>query len=78
MGHSLDFAYVSSASPPIIHTSAYDAIQRILVLTGPAGVGKTATIRALSHDLNYEVIEWVMDAEDRWTSGDAGTCPIKL
>lgn len=28
------------------------------LLTGPAGCGKTATIRALSHDMKFEVLEW--------------------
>ena len=28
------------------------------LLTGPAGCGKTATIRALSQDMNFEVLEW--------------------
>ena len=28
------------------------------MLTGPAGCGKTATIRALSQDMNFEVLEW--------------------
>jgi len=31
----------------------------ILVLCGPAGVGKTATVRALAHALGMEVKEWV-------------------
>jgi cell cycle checkpoint protein len=31
----------------------------ILLLTGPAGVGKTATIQALSHDLKFKVQEWI-------------------
>lgn len=28
------------------------------LLTGPAGCGKTATIRALSQDMKFEVLEW--------------------
>ena len=28
------------------------------LLTGPAGCGKTATIRALSQDMNFEILEW--------------------
>ena len=28
------------------------------LLTGPAGCGKTATIRALSRDMEFEVLEW--------------------
>ncbi|KAI0353325.1 hypothetical protein OH77DRAFT_1483691 [Trametes cingulata] len=32
--------------------------RRILVLTGPAGTAKTATIRVLSKELGYEILEW--------------------
>lgn len=28
------------------------------LLTGPAGCGKTATIKALSQDMKFEVLEW--------------------
>jgi ABC-type phosphate/phosphonate transport system ATPase subunit len=32
--------------------------QRILALTGPAGSGKTAVIRALSQELDWDILEW--------------------
>ncbi|KAH9896590.1 Rad17 cell cycle checkpoint protein-domain-containing protein [Cubamyces lactineus] len=32
--------------------------RRVLVLTGPAGTAKTATIRVLARELNYEILEW--------------------
>lgn len=32
--------------------------QRLLILKGPAGTGKTATINALSNELGFEVVEW--------------------
>ncbi|KAJ7211337.1 Rad17 cell cycle checkpoint protein-domain-containing protein [Mycena pura] len=32
--------------------------RRILALTGPAGTGKTATIRVLARELDCEVLEW--------------------
>lgn len=31
----------------------------MLVLTGPPGAGKTATIRALAGELNLDVCEWL-------------------
>ncbi|KAH9060573.1 Rad17-domain-containing protein [Lactarius vividus] len=31
--------------------------RRLLVLTGPAGSGKTATLRVLAHEMNFEIIE---------------------
>ncbi|KAK9384617.1 Rad17 cell cycle checkpoint protein-domain-containing protein [Lipomyces mesembrius] len=32
--------------------------QRALVLAGPAGTSKTATLNALSHEMNFDIIEW--------------------
>ncbi|TGZ80058.1 hypothetical protein EX30DRAFT_372568 [Ascodesmis nigricans] len=32
--------------------------QRLLVLNGPAGSGKTATIEALSKELGFDILEW--------------------
>ena len=32
--------------------------QRILALTGPAGSGKTATVKVLARELGFELIEW--------------------
>ncbi|KAJ7263109.1 Rad17 cell cycle checkpoint protein-domain-containing protein [Mycena rebaudengoi] len=40
--------------------------RRILALTGPAGVAKTATIRVLARELDCEILEW------RNGMGDAG------
>jgi cell cycle checkpoint protein len=34
------------------------AVQRILTLTGPAGTGKTATVKVLAKELGFELIEW--------------------
>lgn len=31
----------------------------MLILTGPAGAGKTATVRYLGHELNISLIEWI-------------------
>lgn len=33
-------------------------VQRILALTGPAGSGKTATIKVLARELGFELMEW--------------------
>ena len=33
-------------------------VQRILALTGPAGSGKTATVKVLARELGFELIEW--------------------
>lgn len=32
--------------------------QRILVLTGPAGSAKTATVRVLSKEMDFDILEY--------------------
>lgn len=51
--------------------------QRILILTGPAGTAKTATVRILSRELGFEIVEWrnTMDdhaprTEDSWVRSE--------
>ncbi|KAI0763953.1 Rad17-domain-containing protein [Trametes elegans] len=41
--------------------------RRILVLTGPAGTAKTATIRVLSTELGYEILEWRNSMDDHFS-----------
>ncbi|THU98650.1 checkpoint protein Rad24 [Dendrothele bispora CBS 962.96] len=38
--------------------------RRILVLTGPAGTAKTTTIRVLSREMNFEIMEWRNASDD--------------
>ena len=38
----------------------------MLLLTGPCGVGKTATVRALAADLRCEVQEWINPVADAY------------
>jgi cell cycle checkpoint protein len=42
----------------------------VLALTGPAGVGKTTTIRCVARDLGVEVLEWVEGAEEWGIGGE--------
>jgi len=39
--------------------------RRILVLTGPAGTAKTATLKVLSRELDFEISEWRNGMDDR-------------
>lgn len=32
--------------------------RRVLVLSGPAGAGKTATVKALANEMGAEIVEW--------------------
>ncbi len=50
-------------------TSAH---QRILVLTGPAGVGKTTTIQVLTKELGVECVEWTEGVEEWGMAGVGG------
>ena len=47
-------------------------MQRILVLTGPAGSAKTTTIRVLSKEMEFEISEWRSSAEGGYSDDDYG------
>jgi putative ribosome biogenesis GTPase RsgA len=47
--------------------------KRILVLSGPSGAGKTATIRALSSEMEFEIVEFKTGEGGQ---GSAGTLVI--
>lgn len=32
--------------------------KRILTMTGPAGTGKTSTLRVLAREMDFEIVEW--------------------
>ncbi|KAK0554405.1 RFC checkpoint protein Rad17 [Tilletia horrida] len=55
------------------------AYRRLLVLTGPSGSGKSATIKALSSvkDLNFEIVEWENSSGSSWndTSNEYSSFP---
>ncbi|KAF8347458.1 Rad17 cell cycle checkpoint protein-domain-containing protein [Amanita rubescens] len=44
--------------------------RRILVLTGPAGTAKTATVRVLARELGFEMLEWRNSIGDTFAAFD--------
>ncbi|TBU21777.1 P-loop containing nucleoside triphosphate hydrolase protein [Dichomitus squalens] len=44
--------------------------RRILVLTGPAGTAKTATVRMLSDELGFDVLEWRNTMDERFSRSE--------
>lgn len=49
--------------------------QRILALTGPAGTAKTSTLRVLSRELDFEILEWRNSMSERGPSAFANEEP---
>lgn len=44
---------------------SYCSPQRILLVTGPAGIGKTTTVRVVAHELGIDLMEWSESIEER-------------
>ncbi|KNC70570.1 hypothetical protein SARC_16900, partial [Sphaeroforma arctica JP610] len=40
----------------------------LLVLTGPTGVGKSATLRCLAKELDCDISEWIVPPQDDWNT----------
>ncbi|KAJ3740153.1 Rad17 cell cycle checkpoint protein-domain-containing protein [Lentinula detonsa] len=47
--------------------------RRVLVLTGPAGTAKSSTIRVLSEELKFEILEWKSSAGDTFVNAPASS-----
>src|SRR5277367_3586740 len=67
----IDICQPKSEATLAVHKQKVDAVRnwllrafrtsstnRILALTGPAGAGKTATLRVLGRELAFDIIEW--------------------
>lgn len=56
-------------------TDAFEGVslqkyRKLLILSGPAGAGKTATLRVLSKELHFEIIEWKNTLDDVYTDAE--------
>ncbi|KAI0794827.1 Rad17 cell cycle checkpoint protein-domain-containing protein [Abortiporus biennis] len=47
--------------------------RRILVLTGPAGSAKTATLRVLAEEMNFDMLEWRNGPDERFDTDHMDT-----
>lgn len=47
-------------------------LQRILLVTGPAGIGKTTTVRLIAEKLRIELMEWTEGVDDRSLGSGSG------
>jgi cell cycle checkpoint protein len=76
--------YKSCSQSPSSHTkidslsNSLHPKQRILALTGPAGTAKTATVRVLSRELGFEIVEWRNSMSEKFATdyiiGSPGAC----
>ncbi|WVQ69872.1 uncharacterized protein L199_008094 [Kwoniella botswanensis] len=68
--HESLFGYASDVPPPPrnVNTDRLRKYKRILFLSGPAGVGKTTTVRLLCQSLGVEIMEWGESVEE-WSLG---------
>ena len=46
---------------------------RILLLTGPPGCGKSATVRALSNEMEFDIKEWINPVLEVFTPTDSNS-----
>ncbi|RUS31460.1 Rad17 cell cycle checkpoint protein-domain-containing protein [Jimgerdemannia flammicorona] len=56
---------------PTYRSTIYQPSERLLILTGPAGSGKTAVLRMLSMEMNFEIIEWSNPYNENSLTGGA-------
>ncbi|WVF71982.1 hypothetical protein IAT40_006793 [Kwoniella sp. CBS 6097] len=62
------YPFDTPAPPKGVNRDKIRKYKRVLLLTGPAGTGKTTTVRMLARDLGVELMEWGEGVEE-WSLG---------
>jgi tRNA uridine 5-carbamoylmethylation protein Kti12 len=69
---------VSSPSEGIMYGSNV-LMKKLLVLSGPAGSGKSTTVQSLAKDFGMQIVEWINPIdENKLSTQNDGRCPISL
>ncbi|OWZ74153.1 hypothetical protein AYX14_00374 [Cryptococcus neoformans] len=68
--HESLYGYPPDVRPPPLPTrDKLRKYRRILLMTGPAGAGKTTTVRLLAEQMGVDIIEWGESVEE-WSLGN--------
>jgi putative ribosome biogenesis GTPase RsgA len=67
---------VSSPSEGILYIKVV-LMKKLLVLSGPAGSGKSTTVQSLAKDFGMQIVEWINPInENKLSAQNDGRCPI--
>ena len=67
---------VSSPSEGIMYSNVV-LMKKMLVLSGPAGSGKSTTVQSLAKDFGMQIVEWINPIdENKLSTQNDGRCPI--
>ncbi|CAK9784093.1 hypothetical protein CC85DRAFT_268159 [Cutaneotrichosporon oleaginosum] len=64
-----DAAFVRGERPNQMVRDRVRKYRRILLVTGPAGIGKTTTVRLLARSLGVDLVEWTDSVDERGLGG---------